>query len=80
MVMLKHFFRGPMVTSILTKNRKMRFPLREWMLDFLSASKNLLALKIFQLERISEYFFFVQDLTVRFTEVHFFPGSEKCPF
>ena len=47
------------------------------MLDFLSASKNLLELRIFQLERISEYFFFVQDQTVRFMEVHFFPGSEK---
>ena len=47
------------------------------MLDSLFASKNLLALKFFQLERISEYFFFVQDLTVRFMEVHFFPGSEK---
>ena len=43
----------------------------------LSAFKNLLALKIIQLERIYEYFFFVQDLTVRFMEVHFFPGSEK---
>jgi hypothetical protein len=48
------------------------------MLDLLSALKNLLALKIIQLERIYEYFFFVQDLTVRFMEVHFFPGSEKC--
>ena len=47
------------------------------MLDLLSALKNL-ALKIIQLERIYEYFFFVQDLTVRFMEVHFFPGSEKC--
>ena len=48
------------------------------MLDLLSALKNLLALKIIQLERIYAYFFFVQDLTVRFMEVHFFPGSEKC--
>ena len=47
------------------------------MLDLLSALKNLLALKIIQLERIYAYFFFVQDLTVRFMEVHFFPGSEK---
>ena len=34
-------------------------------------------LKHFQLERISEYFSFGQDLNVRFMEVHFFPGSEK---
>ena len=47
------------------------------MLDLLSALKNLLALKIIQLERIYAYFFFVQDLTVRFMEVHFFPGSKK---
>ena len=47
------------------------------MLDFLFPSKNHLTLKMLQLERISEYFFFVQDLTVRFMEVHFFPGTEK---
>ena len=38
-------------------------------------------LKHFQLERISEYFSFGQDLTVRFMEVHFFPWErKKCPF
>ena len=39
--------------------------------------KILMVLKNFRLERISEYFFFVHDLTVCFMEVPFSPGTEK---
>ena len=47
------------------------------MLDFLFPSKKPFGIENFQLECISEYFFFVQDLTVRFVDVHFFRGIKK---
>ena len=93
--LLRRFIRkyeGLMVTSILTNVSKKRYrsspPFMSknlqrssfLTLDLLFPSEKLLVLNHFQLECFSDHFFLAQNLTVRFIEVCFFPGTGSVRF